>query len=151
VEQAKVIQCVKERLERMGYKVDALPDGYGAGVDIFARKNGEKFFVEAAGESQTRRGDQDILICIGEIVKRIEERGFEIHYGIAIPESLSQFIRNLGIGGLQALELYLFIVYEYGLVYCLNPQKTVEYVRRLRAGEPIYISLMDVDYKPPEG
>jgi hypothetical protein len=147
--QAEVIQCVKERLEREGYDVSASPDGYGPGVDIYANKNTEKFLIEVVGETPTRsRSGQDINIAIGEIVKRMKERGSKVHYGIAIPESYVKFLRNFEVGGIQVLQLHLFIGVAFGLSYHLDTQRTIELIQKLKAGEAVYLSLMDIDYKP---
>jgi len=124
--QAQVIQCVKEHLERKGYSVSASPDGYGVGVDIDANRNTEKFLIEVVGETRTRnRSGQDINIAIGEIVKRMKERGPQIHYGIAIPESHVRFLKNFEVGGIQVLELHLFIVVTFGLAYHLDASKII--------------------------
>jgi hypothetical protein len=146
--QAEVIQCIKARLEREGYDVSASPDGYGVGVDIHANRNTEKFLIEVVGETPTRKHGQDIIIAIGEIVKRMKERETKIHYGIAIPESYVKFLKNFEVGGIWVLELHLFIGVTYGWSYHLDTQKTIELVQQLKAGEEVYLSLMDIDYKP---
>ncbi len=149
--QAEVIQCVKEHLERKGYSVSASPDGYGIGVDIHANRNTETFLIEVVGETATRRHGQDIIIAIGEIVKRMKERGTKIHYGIAIPESYVKFLRNFEVSGIQVLELHLFIVENFGLLYHLDTQRTIELIQQLKEGKTVYPSLMDIDYKPTKG
>lgn len=150
--QTRVIQCVKEHLEREGYSVSASLDGYGPGVDIDANRNTEKFLIEVVGETRTRnRSGQDINIVIGEIVKRMKERGPKIHYGIAIPKSHMRFLKNFEVGGIQILELHLFIVETFGLLYHLDTPKIIELVQQLKAGKTVYPSLMDINYKPMKG
>lgn len=149
MDQAEVIQKVKERLERDGYEVWTSRDGRGVGPDIFAMRNHDELVIEAVGETKTRScSGQDIIISLGTIVKRIKEGATETRYGIAIPESFMRFLKEFEVGGLQALKLHLFIVQEFGLVYHLGFQKTVELVQRLKAGEHIVPFLIDIDYKP---
>jgi hypothetical protein len=149
--QTQVIQCVKEHLEREGYSVSASPDGYGAGVDIRAKRNTETFLIEVVGETPTRKNRQDIIIAIGEIVTRMKWRGTKIHYGIAVPENYVKFLKNFEVGGIQVLGLHLFIVKTWGLLYHLETRKIIELVQQLKAGKTVYPSLMDVDYKPLKG
>ena len=146
--QTEIIQKVKEHLEKNGYEVYASSNGHGKGPDIFAMKGDETFLIEAVGETRSRRrSSQDILISIGEVVKRMEKEPTKIRYGIAMPESFTRFLKDFEFGGFQALKLHLFIINEWGSVYHLDSQKTIEFLGKLRAGEEVYLPLMDVDYR----
>jgi hypothetical protein len=152
--QAQVIQCVRDYLVKKGYSVSGSPDGYGVGVDIVANKNGEKFLIEVVGETPTRnRSGQDLIIAIGEIVKRMKQKEPKVNYGIALPKSHMKFLKNFEVGGIQILGLHLFIVETFvaepfGLPYHLDTPKTIELVQRLKTGKAVYLSLTDIDYMP---
>jgi hypothetical protein len=152
--QTQVIQYVRAYLDKKGYSVSGSHDGYGVGVDIVANRNHEKFLIEAVGETPTRnRSGQDIIIAIGEIVKRMKGKEPKVNYGIALPKSHMKFLKNFEVGGIQILGLHLFIVETFiaepfGLTYHLDTPKVIELVQQLKTGKTVYLSLMDIDYKP---
>ena len=131
-EQNEVTAYVKEFFRKHGYKVRTQYRRYRP-VDIFAEKEGDKWFVEVEAESPKRKMLlQDVIIAIGEIVAEMHEIGPKSHYGIALSEPLSTQLSKFGIEGLKALNLHIFIVTDFGSVYHLNPDNCVKYIKRLR-------------------
>lgn len=132
MEQNEVTHHLKEFFQKREYKV-VLQHRRRRPVDIFAKKNLDEWFIEVEAESRTRKMLlQDIFIAIGEIVAEMHEIGPNIHYGIALSESLSTQLEKFGTEGLKALNLHLFIVSDLGSVYHLNTDNTIEYIRSLR-------------------
>lgn len=132
MEQKEVTSYVKEYFQKHGYKVTTQYWRYRP-VDIFAEKNGDKWFVEVEAESPKRKTLlQDVVIAVGEIVAEIHEIGPKIHYGIGLSKPLSIRLLKFGTEGLKVLNLHLFIVTDLGSVYHLNTENVVEYIKRLR-------------------
>ena len=131
-EQDRVTACVKEFFQKHGYEVTTPYRRYRP-VDIFAEKDGDKWFVEVEAESPTRKTLQDVIIAVGEIVAEMHEIEPKTHYGIALPESLSTRLSKFGTEGLKALNLHLFIVTDNGSVYHLNTDDVVKYIKGLRS------------------
>jgi len=67
MEQDEVTVYVKKFFEKHGYRVTTQYRRYRP-VDIFAEKDGNRWFVEVEAESPTRRTLQDVIIAVGEIV-----------------------------------------------------------------------------------
>lgn len=149
--QTQVIHYVKEYLVKRGYHVSASPDGYGAGVDIDAKRDDEEFLIEAVGETRTRRTSQDIIIAIGETIKRMKEKRSKVHYGIAVPKSHLKYLKDFEVGGIQVMKLHLFVVETisepFGWVYHLDTSKTIELVQHIKTGKTVYLSSMDIEYQ----
>ena len=133
MEQNAVTAHVVNYFKKHGYKVKTQHQRYRP-VDIFAEKNGEKWFVEVEAESRTRKMRlQDVIIAVGEIVAEMHEVGLKTHYGIALSESLSTRLSRFGVEGLKALNLHLFIVTDSWSVYHLNTSNVVKYIENLRS------------------
>jgi len=131
MEQDEVTAYLKEFFQKQGYKVKTQHHRYRS-VDIFAEKEGCKWFVEVEAESRTRKTLQDVNIAVGEIVAEMHEIEPKTNYGIALSEPLSIRLKKFGTAGLKALNLHLFIVTETGSVYHLNAEGIIEYIKRLR-------------------
>jgi hypothetical protein len=131
MEQDEVTVCVKEFFQKHGYKVTTRHQRYRP-VDIFAEKDGKKWFVEVEAESPTRQTLQDVIIAVGEIAAEMHEIEPKTHYGIALSESLSTRLSKFGTEGLKALNLHLFIVTDIGKVYHLNTDGIIKYIKSLR-------------------
>jgi hypothetical protein len=132
MQQNEVTAHVKEFLQKRGYKVVPQHKRWRP-VDIFALKNLDKWFIEVEAESPKRKMLlQDVNIAVGEIVAEMHEIGPNIHYGIALSESLSTQLAKFGTEGLKALNIHLFIVTDLGSVYHLSTRNTIEYIKRLR-------------------
>ena len=132
MKQDEVVAHVKEFFEKRGYNVTLQYRRYRP-VDIFAEKNGDKWFVEVEAESLKRKMLlQDVIIAVGEIVAEMHEIGPKTHYGIALSEPLSTQLAKFGVEGLKALNIHLFIVTDIGSVYHLNTSNIVEYIKRLQ-------------------
>jgi len=132
MKQDEVTEHVKEFFQKHGYEVITQYRRYRP-IDIFAKKDKDKWFVEVEAESPKRkRLIQDVIIAVGEIVAEMHEIGPKAHYGIALSEHLSTQLSKFGIEGLKALNLHLFIVTDLGSVYHLNTDNIIEYVKGLR-------------------
>ena len=149
MEQDEVTSHVKEFFQKHGYKVTAPYRRYRP-VDIFAEKEGDRWFVEVEAESLKRKMLlQDVIIAVGEIVAEMHEIGPKTHYGIALSEPLSTQLSKFGIEGLKALNLHLFIVTDLGSVYHLNTGNIVEYIKRLRQWGEGLPSTLSTDITDP--
>jgi methylaspartate ammonia-lyase len=149
MEQDEVTAYVKEFFQKHGYKVK-IPYRRYRPVDVFAEKNGDKWFVEVEAESPKRKTLlQDVEIAIGEIVAEMHEMGPKIHYGIALSEPLSIRLSKFGTEGLKALNLHLFIVTDLGSIYHLNTDGMIEYIKRLRKYSDGLPSTLSTDIADP--
>lgn len=132
MEQDEVAAHVKEFFQKHGYNVTSQYRRHRP-VDIFAEKDGDKWFVEVEAESLKRKMLlQDVIIAVGEIVAEMHEIGPTTHYGIALSEPLSTQLAKFGVEGLKALDIHLFIVTDIGSVYHLKTSNIVEYIKRLQ-------------------
>jgi methylaspartate ammonia-lyase len=149
MKQDEVVAHVKEFFRKHGYKVKSPYRRYRP-VDIFAEKNGDKWFVEVEAESFKRKMLlQDVIIAVGEIVAEMHEIGPKAHYGIALSEPLSTQLSKFGVEGLKALNIHLFIVTDIGSVYHLNTTNIVEYIKRLRQWGDGLPSTLSTDITDP--
>ena len=140
LEESEVVAYVKEFLERDGWQ-EASPEISPFQRDIVFVKGGEKYVIEAKGE--TKGGEtHNIEVVIGQIVARMREGEKNVHYGIAIPYPYARFLSKFGLEGLRALNLHLFIVARIGWVWHLIPERVLAYVKELRKGmdEPDLLS-----------
>jgi hypothetical protein len=144
-----VVDCVKEHLERAGYTVTTL-DNNGIGVSINAVKDKENFLVEAVGkngENSSILQEKKILCAIGELVRKMKERGIWTFYGIAIPKSFFKLFKDFEMGGIQLLDFHFFIVESLWSLYHLDSKATIELIQDLKAGKPERLIDLDIDFK----
>jgi hypothetical protein len=99
--------------------------------DIVAEKGNQEYIIQANGDRLPQKAFL-IQYAIGEIVAEMRESSPEIHYGIALPESIARKLWKFGEEGLKALNLHWFIVTDYGLVYHLNLEEIIQYMANLR-------------------
>jgi len=149
MKQDEVTEYVKGFFQKRGYEVMTQYRRYRP-VDIFAKKDGDKWFVEVEAESPKRKMFiQDVIIAVGEIVAEMHEIGPKTHYGIALPEPLSNQLSKFGMEGLKALNLHLFIVTDLGSVYHLNTDNIIEYIKGLRQYGEGLPSTLSTDIEDP--
>ena len=59
-----------------------------------------------------------------------------IHYGLAMPFSLTTYLRDFGIEGIKALKLHLFVIGQEfpwdGKVFYLNAKGTISFIQCLK-------------------
>ena len=125
----------------------------GVGVDIYAvknrePKNKETFLLTAIGESEgASDGEIQVISAIGETVRRMNDRGIWTSYGIAIPKSYVNFLKDFEAGGIQSLSLNVFIVERLWSLYHLNTKDAIELIQDLKAGKPENLIYLDSDFK----
>jgi hypothetical protein len=143
-----VVDCVREHLERAGYTVTTL-DNDGIGVSLNAVKNKENFMVEAVGDSESSVSsrEKEILYAIGELVRKMKERGIWTFYGIAIPKSYFKLLKNFETSGIQLLDFHFFIVENFWSLYHLDSKATIKLIQDLKAGKPEKLIDLDIDFK----
>lgn len=105
---------VKDFVDRFfiehGYKVRREVHVHGYYVDLVAKKNGQKHFVECKGNRYLR--SHEIHVMVGQIVSKMHEVGSNIHYCLAMPYSLATYLKEFSFEGIKALNLHLLVVGE---------------------------------------
>ena len=131
--EGEVISYIKTFFEKHDYKVQEESNIHGFRVDILAEKNGEKHFVECKGDGYL--GSHEIQRMIGQIVSEMHEVGPSIHYALAMPYNLSEYLRGFSVEGIKALKLHLFIVGQgalyNGSVFYLDAESTINFIQTL--------------------
>ena len=87
----EVKTAIRDRFEAQGFTV-AVAWGHVRGIDIEARRGGERWAIEANGEAATdQMGGNYFLNALGELLQRMSDE--RARYAIALPENR----RNLGL------------------------------------------------------
>lgn len=144
----EVVTSVKDHLENKGYTVTTSPGPYGLGEELLAVKDKDKFFIEAIGETAHKKGPS-IVYAIGKIIKRMNEQGFWVHYGIAIPKNYYAVLKDFEPSGFEVLKLHLFLVENFYELVHLDPKETVELIQQLKAGRIVHLTAWGVEYGLP--
>lgn len=115
-------------------KIEKEVNIHGYKVDILARKNGMKYFVECKGDGYLR--SHEIHVMIGQIVSKMHETGPNIHYGLVMPDSLATYLREFSAEGIEALKLHLFVVSTNelfrGEIFHLDTKGIVSFIQALK-------------------
>ena len=131
----EVIFYVKRFFEEHSYRVREESPVGSYKVDLLAEKNEEKYFVECKGETSILRS-HEIHVMVGQLVSEMREVSPTIHYSLAMPLSLSTYLRDFGIQGLKLLGLHLFVVGQgdiwSGKVIYLDTESLISYIKELR-------------------
>jgi hypothetical protein len=134
MKEEEVILYVKSFFEKQNYRVQKEAPIHVYRVDILAEKGDEKYLVECKSDEYLR--SHEIHVMIGQLVSKMHQVGSQQHYGLAMPFSLSTYLREFGIGGINALRLHLFVVGQgdiwNGEVFYLDTESLLSYVKDLR-------------------
>jgi hypothetical protein len=144
MDQIEVARSVREHLEEKGYTVSLSTVKSRAATELLAIRDKDVFLIETVGETPTA-DDKNIVLAIGELAKRMKERGFWNHYGIATPRTYFRLLKNFEVGGLQALKLHIFLVDSIYASTHLDPANVVELVTQLKAGKIVNPDLIGID------
>lgn len=129
-----VVRSVRDYFEFQGYTVSTQIGPSGKSEEITATKDRDSYIIEAVGEPNTSpiAGDGDVVFAVGKIVKRMKEKGFWIHYGIAMPKSDYKLLKDFEIEGFETLGLHLFLVENVFSLIHLHPQEALQLLGQLK-------------------
>ncbi|MCW4029616.1 MAG: hypothetical protein NWE92_08220 [Candidatus Bathyarchaeota archaeon] len=129
-----VVRSVRDYFEFQGYTVSTQLGPSGKSEEITATKDKDSYIIEAVGDSATAQlaSDGNVVYAVGKIVKRMKEKGFWIHYGIAMPKSDYKLLRDFEIEGFETLGLHLFLVENLFSLLHLHPQEAVQLLEQLK-------------------
>ncbi len=135
----EIVTSVKDHLENKGYIVSQFEKKYGIGIELLATKGKDTFSIEAIGEA-SNKNDKNIIFAIGNIVKKMKQQGFWIHYGIAIPKNYYNLLKDFEIEGIKMLTLHIFLVENFYSLIHLEPNQTIELIQLLKAGNIVRLT-----------
>lgn len=110
MEENEVTDFVDKFFTEHGYKTTREVYVHGYHVDLVAKKNDQKYFVECKGNRYLR--SHEIHVMVGQIVSKMHEVGSNIHYCLAMPYSLATYLKEFSFEGIKALNLNLLVVGE---------------------------------------
>lgn len=140
----EVISLVGELFEKNGFNVKREVSVRDFRVDIVAEKKNKKFFIECRGDKYLRA--HELHVILGQIVSEMCITNSNVHYCLAMPLSLSSYLKGFCTDGFKLLNLHLFIVFDRGVlegeVYYLDSDRTITFIQELASGNNEYFSLI---------
>lgn len=134
MDENNVIFFIEKYFANNDYKIKKEVNIHGFRVDILAQKSNVKYFVECKGDSYLR--SHEIHVMIGQTVSKMHETGLNIHYCLAMPDSLATYLREFSVEGIQALKLHLLVVstseWLNGEVFHLDTEGIVSFINELK-------------------
>ncbi len=106
----EVKAAVRDYLEGQGYTV-AVAWGHERGIDIEARKDGDRLLIEAKGEVALQPQQANYFVgALGELVQRLADP--EARYGLALPNNRQYrgLVNRLPALARERLHLVVFMV-----------------------------------------
>lgn len=134
-----------ENLEGKGYKVTYVQGKNASSAEITATRERDNFIIEAIWETE-HPTDKNLIFAIGKLIKRMKQRGFWYHYGIAMPKQYFRFLREFEVEGFELLDLHLFLVESFYTLTELDPKEGVELIRELKEGNISRLNLWGINY-----
>lgn len=139
---------VRQHLENKGYEASHSEDEYGVAIEIIAKRDKEMFIVEAIGESSHKDGDIVFALC--KLLRKMNEQGFWIHYGIAMPRSYLRnylkLLKDFEVVSFETQKIHVFLFERLYELTHLDPTKTIHLIQHLKAGDTINPALIDIGY-----
>jgi hypothetical protein len=129
--QLDVARSVRNHFETEGYTVSTGVGRNQTSVEITATKGKDIYIIEAVGES-AMHSDQTVVFAVGKIVKRMQEQGFWLHYGVALPKTDYRLLGDFEAAGFEALNLHLFLVDSLYTLIHLHPQDSIGLLSQLK-------------------
>lgn len=146
MEETEVVQAIRSFFESKNWEVICSAHRYESPfeIDIVAEKEGNKYLIQAKGD-RVRQEYYQIQYALGQTVAVMHEENTQIHYALALTETVSRDLWKFQVAGLRALNLHVFIVTDYSAVYHLAPEALLEYIKRLRECGDAYPSTLSTN------